>query len=51
MSPLETERRPSPGAERRRQLRLQRRSQRLREIWRVLVLVGAYLIVLGVLAA
>jgi len=41
VSPVETERRPSPGAERRRQLRLQRRSQRLREIWRVLVLVGA----------
>jgi len=41
VSPLETERRPGPGAERRRQLRLQRRNQRLQEIWRVLVLVGA----------
>ena len=41
MSPVDTERRPGPGAERRRQLRLQRRNERLREIWRVLVLVGA----------
>ena len=41
MSPVDTERRQGPGAERRRQLRQQRRSERLREIWRVLVLVGA----------
>ena len=41
MTPVDTERRPGPGAERRRQLRLERRRQRLREIWRVLVLMAA----------